>query len=151
MNQLSARHGAGSLRLDLDYHWRRKYKVYKGQDVYKLHWWCGGVFVFFSGLHVWRRGLGFWGVWGVVVFLFVYLFWLIGLIFSACYCRNMFMKWMYVGKYTFNLMVILNVFDRMWSLAASCINRPKIIRQKWVIWSSNKIIMHSGISGNKKL
>lgn len=42
----------------------------------------------------------------------------------------MFMKLKYVGKCTFNLMVLLNVFERTWSLVASCIDRPKIIREE---------------------
>lgn len=49
---------------------------------------------------------------------------------SAYYCRNIFMKLKYVGKYIFNLMVLLNVFDRTWSFVASCVKRPMIIRQE---------------------
>lgn len=44
--------------------------------------------------------------------------------------KKMFMKLKYVGKCAFNLMVLLNVVERTWSLVASCIDRLKIIREE---------------------
>lgn len=83
---------AESLLLVLDCNWRRKYRLYKGQ-------FDGGgrgdvVFFWFVCLElIGREG------WGVEMFggLFVLVGWL-GFVFSACYCRNMFMKLMYAGK-----------------------------------------------------
>lgn len=137
-----------SLPLALDCDWRRKYRLYKGQDVSKLQLWGGGVWGFFLfcmfGAFE-ERGLQFWGILGsgsLFVCLYVLIGWL-GFVFSHVIAETYLWK-----ECTFNLTVVLNVFDRMWSLAASCINRPKIIRQQWIIWSSNKIVMHTGIFGN---